>query len=97
MEVHSSSLTGNSLSLCHFFSLGTFLGSLCTPVLSHRYGGKLTIIVFTLVLFIIGTLLRDIVQKLKVLIVGRVISGVGIGLISAVVPLYQVEATEKKN
>ena len=103
MPVFIEKMTGSLLGLSNgqlsilvsFLSLGTFLGSLCAPVISDKYGRKPTIIVSNLVLFIIGTSLQVTAQNLKVLILGRVISGVGIGLISAVVPLYQAEAAEK--
>lgn len=49
----------------------------------------------TAVIFSIGNSLQVASGGLVLLIVGRVISGIGIGIISAVVPLYQAEAAQK--
>lgn len=92
---HEGFTSGQLSIIVSFLSLGTFIGSLSAPFVSDKYGRKPTIIVSNIVLFIIGTSLQVIAKNLTVLIVGRVISGIGIGLISAVVPLYQAEAAEK--
>lgn len=78
-----------------FLSLGTFIGALSAPLLSDSYGRKATIIFSTLIVFLIGNSLQVAAHSMKLLIAGRVISGLGIGLISAVVPLYQGEAANK--
>lgn len=78
-----------------FLSLGTFIGALSAPLLSDSYGRKATIIFSTVVVFLIGNSLQVAAHSVKLLIAGRVISGLGIGLISAVVPLYQGEAANK--
>lgn len=92
---HSSFTSGQLSIIVSFLSLGTFIGSLSAPFIADRYGRKPTIIVSNIVLFIIGTSLQVTAVNMRMLIVGRVISGIGIGLISAVVPLYQAEAAEK--
>lgn len=78
-----------------FLSLGTFVGALSAPLLSDSYGRKITIIFSTIIVFCIGNSLQVAANNMKLLIAGRVISGLGIGLISAVVPLYQGEAANK--
>lgn len=78
-----------------FLSLGTFVGALSAPLISDSYGRKITIIFSTIIVFCIGNSLQVAANNMKLLIAGRVISGLGIGLISAVVPLYQGEAANK--
>lgn len=81
--------------LVSFLSLGTFIGALIAPWISDVYGRKTTIIFSTVIIFSIGNSLQVAATGLALLIVGRVVSGVGIGIISAVVPLYQAEAAQK--
>lgn len=78
-----------------FLSLGTFFGALTAPVIADSYGRKATIMFSTAVIFSIGNSLQVASSGWKLLIIGRVVSGLGIGLISAVVPLYQAEAAKK--
>ncbi|QLQ79135.1 hypothetical protein HG537_0B04830 [Torulaspora globosa] len=78
-----------------FLSLGTFIGALSAPLISDSYGRKITIIFSTMFVFSIGNSLQVAAHSMELLIAGRVISGLGIGLISAVVPLYQGEAANK--
>ncbi|CCF56406.1 hypothetical protein KAFR_0B01080 [Kazachstania africana CBS 2517] len=91
-----SSFSNTQLSiLVSFLSLGTFFGALTAPWISDIYGRKPAIIVSTAVIFSIGNSLQVAAKSLTLLIVGRVVSGFGIGIISAVVPLYQAEAAQK--
>ena len=78
-----------------FLSLGTFFGALTAPVFADNYGRKVTIMISTLIIFSVGNSLQVAANGIVLLIVGRVISGFGIGIISAVVPLYQAEAAHK--
>lgn len=78
-----------------FLSLGTFIGALAAPLISDSYGRKITIIASIVGVFFIGNSLQIAFTNMGLLVAGRVVSGVGIGLISAVVPLYQGEAAHK--
>ncbi|KAH7585726.1 Major facilitator superfamily (MFS) profile [Nakaseomyces glabratus] len=92
---HSFFTTTQISMLVSFLSLGTFVGALIAPWISDIYGRKSTIIFSTMIIFSIGNSLQVAAGGLALLIVGRVISGIGIGIISAVVPLYQAEAAQK--
>lgn len=81
--------------LVSFLSLGTFVGALSAPVISDKYGRKKTIMFSTAVVFSLGNSLQVGAHNIQLLIAGRVISGLGVGLVSAVVPLYQAEAAHK--
>lgn len=75
--------------------LGTFFGALLAPLLSDTVGRKWGIILATAVAFNIGTVIQVSATTVPLLCVGRAISGAGVGIISAVVPLYQAEASPK--
>ncbi|QHS72101.1 glucose sensor [Saccharomyces paradoxus] len=92
---HSYFTTSQIAMLVSFLSLGTFFGALIAPYISDSYGRKPTIMLSTAIIFSIGNSLQVASSGLVLLIVGRVISGIGIGIISAVVPLYQAEAAQK--
>nr|CAA75114.1 putative glucose sensor [Kluyveromyces lactis] len=81
--------------LVSFLSLGTFIGALLAPLISDSYGRKTTMIFSTFVVFMIGNSLQVAAGSMTILVVGRVLSGMSVGLISAAVPLYQSEAAQK--
>ncbi|RLV95924.1 High-affinity glucose transporter SNF3 [Spathaspora sp. JA1] len=76
-------------------SAGTFIGALTAPLLSDRIGRKWTLILSSLVVFNFGVLLQTIATAIPLLVTGRLFAGLGVGLISAVVPLYIAETTPK--
>lgn len=76
-------------------SLGTFVGALIAPLLSDTYGRKKSIILTAAILFNIGNTLQIAAESIPLLCVGRGISGVSVGILSAIVPLYQSEASPK--
>ncbi|ODV93829.1 hypothetical protein PACTADRAFT_51579 [Pachysolen tannophilus NRRL Y-2460] len=76
-------------------SAGTFFGALFASVLSDRVGRRLTIILTTSLAFPLGTALQVSSSSIPLLCTGRFVSGFAVGIISAVVPLYQSEASPK--
>lgn len=81
--------------LVSFLSLGTFIGALFTPIASDKFGRRLMIIFSTAIIFSIGTSLQVGSKSLDLLVAGRFVSGLGIGIISAIVPSYQAESAKK--
>lgn len=77
--------------LTSILSLGTFFGALLSPFISDRYGRRFCLFWCLLILFNIGTLLQICSQKFGLLLAGRFINGLGVGVISSVIPLYQAE------
>ncbi|KAH3902691.1 sugar porter family MFS transporter SCDLUD_000275 [Saccharomycodes ludwigii] len=77
-------------------SLGTFFGALSAPLIADNYGRRISILLSTFIVFIAGNTLQICANGLALLCVGRVISGLAVGLISAVLPLYQAETVQKK-
>ncbi|KAG7884717.1 hypothetical protein KL938_001844 [Ogataea parapolymorpha] len=76
-------------------SIGTFVGSLFAPVLSDRVGRRLSIVASSTIMFSLGTILQLVSEGIPLLCVGRFVSGFGVGMISAIIPLYQAEVSPK--
>lgn len=76
-------------------SIGTFVGALLAPLLSDTIGRKWAIICACVFVFNVGTLLQLAALEITLMCVGRVVTGLSVGIILAVVPLYQAEALPK--
>lgn len=92
---HISFSTLERAILVSFLALGTFFGALSAPSIADKYGRKLPIVVSSLFIFSIGNTLQVSAASLALLTVGRVVSGYSIGIMSAVVPLYQAETVNR--
>ncbi|KAJ7129870.1 general substrate transporter [Mycena crocata] len=77
---------------------GAFFGALGSAPISAKIGRKWTLVIFTFI-FSIGAVLTTVAKSpsngLALIYAGRVISGVGIGAISAVAPAYVSECSPK--
>ncbi|KAJ1924836.1 hypothetical protein IWQ60_004945 [Tieghemiomyces parasiticus] len=71
-------------------TLGCFLGSLASGYLADRIGRKFSIVLGSAV-FIVGAALQTAALNTAMLIVGRIVAGLGIGVLSMCVPLFQSE------
>ncbi|KAF8555782.1 general substrate transporter [Imleria badia] len=71
---------------------GSLFGALAVTSLADRIGRKNTIILASII-WIIGGVLQCAAINRGMLVVGRVIAGVSVGLSSSVVPIYQSEIT----
>ncbi|KAH8826463.1 sugar transporter [Flagelloscypha sp. PMI_526] len=89
-------LTSNVVSV---LQAGAFFGALTCAPISGKYGRKPTLIAFILV-FAVGAILTTVATSsthgLKLIYAGRVISGFGIGGISAVAPAFVSECSPKE-
>jgi sugar porter (SP) family MFS transporter len=78
---------------------GAFFGALSSAPVSARIGRKWTLIAYSLI-FAVGAVLTTAASEpssgLKMIYAGRVISGFGIGAISAVAPAYVSECSPKE-
>ncbi|KAF8637720.1 hypothetical protein AX17_002623 [Amanita inopinata Kibby_2008] len=77
---------------------GAFFGALGSAPISAKIGRRYTLLAFSLI-FIVGAILATIAQGkrgLAEIYAGRVISGFGIGAISAVAPTYVSECAPKE-
>ncbi|KAH3671901.1 hypothetical protein OGAPHI_000087 [Ogataea philodendri] len=92
-EMHFTA-SQNSL-ITSVLSIGTFVGSLLAPIFSDRIGRRLSIFSACTIMFSLGTILQVVSSTIPLLCVGRLISGFGVGMISAIIPLYQAEVSPK--
>jgi len=75
-------------------SAGTFFGALlAAPVADHlgRKGG----LILSCLVFSIGVALQTAATAIPLFVVGRLWAGVGVGLVSTLVPMYQSECSPK--
>lgn len=75
-------------------SAGTFTGAISAPWASDTLGRRLGLILFCVV-FSVGAILQTAATGRTLLIVGRVVAGLGVGGVSSIVPLYQSEVAPK--
>ncbi|KAL7266192.1 Plasma membrane low glucose sensor, partial [Rhizina undulata] len=75
-------------------SAGTFFGSLTAAPLGDTVGRRWGLIYSTFV-FVIGVIFQTAATAIPLFVVGRLVAGFGVGLVSALVPLYQSESAPK--
>lgn len=71
---------------------GSLVGALIVTSLADKIGRKKTIIIAGII-WVIGSVLQCASVDRGMLCLGRIISGISVGLSSAVVPIYQSEIT----
>lgn len=71
---------------------GSFFGALILTQLADRLGRKKSIMLASLI-WVLGSILQCAAVNRGMLVAGRVISGISVGISSAVVPIYQSEIT----
>ncbi|KAM7209411.1 putative glucose transporter rco-3 [Naviculisporaceae sp. PSN 640] len=75
-------------------SAGTAVGALCSAPVADFYGRRLSLIL-GIVIFCIGAVFQVSATNIPLLVVGRTVAGIGVGLVSVLVPLYQSEMAPK--
>ncbi|CZR59819.1 probable monosaccharide transporter [Phialocephala subalpina] len=75
-------------------SAGTFFGALTAAPVADRIGRRFALIVSCFV-FILGVILQTAATELPMFVAGRFFAGYGVGLVSALIPLYQSETAPK--
>ncbi|KZP22116.1 general substrate transporter [Athelia psychrophila] len=71
---------------------GSLVGALAVMALGDRYGRK-KVVILSGMIWVIGCILQAASVNRGMLVAGRIIAGISVGLSSAVVPLYQSEIT----
>lgn len=74
---------------------GSLVGALASSFLADRLSRKIAIQIAALI-WIIGSILQTASNGVPLLCVGRVVSGVAIGICSSIVPVYQAEIAPKE-
>ncbi|KAG9029313.1 hypothetical protein FRB95_005477 [Tulasnella sp. JGI-2019a] len=86
--------TANESLIVSILSAGTFFGALLSSPMADILGRKWGIIAATGV-FVIGVILQIAALHLPVFVVGRVFAGLGVGMVSCLIPMYQSECSPK--
>jgi sugar porter (SP) family MFS transporter len=83
-----------SSQIVSILSAGTFCGSLLAAPLGDKLGRRLSLMI-AVGIFSFGVLLQTVATAIALLIIGRFFAGLGVGIISVLVPLYQSEMAPK--
>ncbi|KAK4144370.1 general substrate transporter [Dichotomopilus funicola] len=75
-------------------SAGTAVGALFSAPIGDRWGRRLSLI-FAIGLFCVGGIFQVCAVDVTQLVVGRTLAGIGVGIVSVLVPLYQSEMAPK--
>ena len=75
-------------------SAGTFFGALLSAPLADWLGRRWAMI-FNTGVFFIGVILQTAATRIPTFVAGRFFAGLGVGLLSATIPLYQSETAPK--
>ncbi|KAI2472818.1 general substrate transporter [Annulohypoxylon bovei var. microspora] len=74
---------------------GSFVGSLASSFIADKYSRKVSLQVGC-ILWIIGSILQCASQNVTMLCIGRVVSGLCVGIASSIVPVYMSEIASKE-
>ncbi|KAF2771948.1 general substrate transporter [Teratosphaeria nubilosa] len=88
-------ITSNQKSeIVSILSAGTFFGALAAGPLADLAGRKFGLMIST-IWFTLGVILQTAATQIPMFVAGRFFAGFGVGLISAMIPLYQSETAPK--
>ncbi|RLV93062.1 High-affinity glucose transporter [Spathaspora sp. JA1] len=76
-------------------ALGSFFGSIASSFISEPFGRRLSLIVCSF-FWMVGAAIQSSSQNRAQLIIGRLISGLGVGFGSSVAPIYGAELAPRK-
>jgi len=83
-----------SSQIVSILSAGTFFGALLAAPIGDRLGRRISLII-AVAIFSFGVLLQTCAMQIPLLLAGRFFAGLGVGVISVLVPLYQSEMAPK--
>ncbi|KAI9807002.1 MAG: Plasma membrane low glucose sensor [Piccolia ochrophora] len=76
-------------------SAGTFFGALLASPMADIMGRRWGLILSSGIVFNFGVILQTISTSIPLFVAGRFFAGLGVGLVSALIPLYQSETSPK--
>ncbi|KAK6465474.1 high-affinity glucose transporter [Scheffersomyces coipomensis] len=76
-------------------ALGSFFGSIASTFVSEPFGRRLSLVICAF-LWMVGAAIQSSSQNRAQLMVGRIISGLGVGFGSSVAPVYGAELAPRK-
>ncbi|KAI5810679.1 general substrate transporter [Pyronema omphalodes] len=74
---------------------GSLFGALISSFISDKWGRKVAIQIGA-VIWIIGSIIQCAAQNVGMLVAGRIIAGICVGITSSTVPVYQAEMAQKE-
>ncbi|KAK0386652.1 hypothetical protein NLU13_6487 [Sarocladium strictum] len=86
--------TAQESAIVSILSAGTFFGALASPFMADYIGRRPALMISTWV-FNLGVALQTAATAIPMFLAGRFFAGFGVGLISALIPLYQSETAPK--
>ncbi|KAJ6134633.1 hypothetical protein N7523_000955 [Penicillium sp. IBT 18751x] len=86
--------SSQSSMIVSLLSAGTFFGALGAAPIADRFGRRLGMILESFV-FVFGVILQVASTSIPLFVAGRFFAGLGVGLLSATIPLYQSETAPK--
>lgn len=78
------------------YTLGCLIGALASTSVGNPLGRRRALVIFAAIAAI-GTILQGTAFSLAQLIIGRITSGIGVGGVNAIVPVWQAECSKPKN
>ena len=88
---HMPNVTATQQStIVSILSAGTFFGALLSAPLADGIGRRLAMI-FNTGVFTVGVIMQVASTSIPLFVAGRFFAGLGVGLLSATIPLYQSE------
>lgn len=76
--------------------VGAFISSICVGRIGDMIGRRRTILYGSMIFFI-GGALQTFANGMPMMLVGRIIAGLGVGALSTIVPIYQSEISPPHN
>ncbi|KAH6698092.1 high-affinity glucose transporter [Leptodontidium sp. MPI-SDFR-AT-0119] len=92
---HLDVSSSQSAMIVSILSAGTFFGALTAAPVGDLIGRRWGLIASTAIVFNLGVILQTAATDIPIFVVGRFFAGYGVGLISALIPLYQSETAPK--
>ncbi|KAJ5081227.1 Major facilitator-type transporter ecdD [Penicillium angulare] len=86
--------SSQSSMIVSLLSAGTFFGALGAAPIADHFGRRLAMILESFV-FCFGVILQTASTAIPLFVAGRFFAGLGVGLLSATIPLYQSETAPK--
>ncbi|KAH8177814.1 sugar transporter domain-containing protein [Sarocladium implicatum] len=91
---HPNITTSQESAIVSILSAGTFFGALGSPFMADYIGRRPALMISTWV-FNLGVALQTAATSIPLFLAGRFFAGFGVGLVSALIPLYQSETAPK--